>query len=119
MVGTPPDAFASGCFAHPTGSIHNTVIATCRALCRPQLASRACCGILPRINCTFARGIIMTPVVLTRRNFLAGGGVVLASGASGLLLPARAEGLAPTDSMAGGANNYRKGAAIVDRIGKG
>ena len=29
------------------------------------------------------------------------------------------EGLAPTPSMPGGANNYRKGAPTVDRIGKG
>ena len=40
-------------------------------------------------------------------------------GVSGLLLPAHAQGLAPTQSMSGGSNNYRKGAAIVDRIGKG
>ena len=61
----------------------------------------------------------MTTVVLNRRNLLAAGGSVLATGVSGLLLPARAQGLAPTDSMSGGANNYRKGAPIVDRIGKG
>ena len=45
----------------------------------------------------------MTTIVLTRRNLLAAGGAVLATGVSGLLLPARAQGLAPT----------------VDRIGKG
>ena len=61
----------------------------------------------------------MTIVVLSRRNLLAAGGAVLAARASGLLLPARADGLAPTETMSGGANNYRKGAAIVDRIGKG
>jgi len=66
----------------------------------------------------------MTLVVLNRRNLLiAGGSVVasgiLASGASGLLRPAHADGLAPTETMTGGANNYRKGAPIVDRIGKG
>ena len=61
----------------------------------------------------------MTTVVLNRRNLLAAGGSVLATGVSGLLLPARAQGLAPTDSMSGGSNNYRKGAPIVDRIGKG
>src|ERR1700751_4676001 len=61
----------------------------------------------------------MTAVVFNRRNLLAAGGSVLAAGVSGLLLPARAEGLAPTDSMWGGSNNYRKGAPIVDRIGKG
>ena len=61
----------------------------------------------------------MTTVVLNRRNLLAAGGSVLATGVSGLLLPARAQGLAPTPSMSGGSNNYRKGAPIVDRIGKG
>ena len=55
----------------------------------------------------------MTTVVLNRRNLLAAGGSVLATGVSGLLLPARAQGLAPTPSMSGGANNYRKGAAIA------
>ncbi len=48
----------------------------------------------------------MTTVVLSRRNLLAAGGSVLATGVlatgvSGLLLPARAQGLAPTDSMSG------------------
>ena len=61
----------------------------------------------------------MTPVVLNRRTLLAAGGSVLASGIFGLPRPARAEGLAPTPSMRGGTNNYREGAAIVDRIGKG
>ena len=61
----------------------------------------------------------MTSLVLSRRNLLAAGGSVLATGISGLVVPARAEGLAPTPSMSGGSNNYRKGAAIVDRIGKG
>ena len=61
----------------------------------------------------------MTTVILNRRNLLAAGGFVVATGASGLLWPARAEDLAPTESMTGGSNNYRKGAAIVDRIGKG
>ena len=60
----------------------------------------------------------MTTVVLNRRNLLAAGGAVLATGVSGLLLPARAQGLAPTATMSGGANNYRKGAPVVDRIGK-
>jgi hypothetical protein len=61
----------------------------------------------------------MSTLVLNRRNILAAGGSVLAAGVSGLLLPAGAQGLAPTPSMSGGSNNYRKGAAIVDRIGKG
>jgi len=61
----------------------------------------------------------MTAVVLNRRNLIAAGGSVLATGVSGLLLPACAQGLAPTPSMLGGSNNYRKGAPIVERIGKG
>lgn len=61
----------------------------------------------------------MINVVFNRRNLLAAGGAVLATGVSGLLLPARAQSLAPTPSMSGGSNNYQKGAPIVDRIGKG
>jgi hypothetical protein len=61
----------------------------------------------------------MTPIILTRRNLIAAGGAVLATGVSGLLLPAQAQGLAPTRTMSGGANNYRKGAPVVERIGKG
>src|SRR3954464_4555273 len=64
-------------------------------------------------------GVDMTALVFNRRNLLAAGGTVLATGMSGLLLPARAEGLAPTASMSGGSNNYIKGASIVNRIGKG
>ena len=61
----------------------------------------------------------MTTVLFNRRHLLAAGGTVLATAVSGLLLPARAQGLAPTESMWGGSNNYLKGAAIVERIGKG
>ena len=61
----------------------------------------------------------MTTVVLNRRRLLAAGGSVVATGVSGLLLPARAQGLAPTPSMPGGSNNYRPGAPIVGRIGGG
>lgn len=61
----------------------------------------------------------MTVLVLTRRTFVVAGGSVLASGISGLLSPARAQAFAPTESMPGGSNNYRKGAPVVDRIGKG
>ena len=61
----------------------------------------------------------MTRIVLDRRNVLAAGGSALAIGVSGLLLPARAQGIAPTASMSGGANNYQKGAPVVTRIGKG
>jgi hypothetical protein len=61
----------------------------------------------------------MTTALLNRRHLLAALGLITATRASGLLLPARADGFAPTESMTGGSNNYRKGAAIVDRIGKG
>jgi hypothetical protein len=61
----------------------------------------------------------MTTVVLNRRRLLAAGGAVAAAGVSGFLLPARAQGLAPTPSMRGGSNNYRPGAPIVSRIGGG
>ncbi|PSK87605.1 hypothetical protein CLV79_10286 [Limimaricola soesokkakensis] len=59
----------------------------------------------------------------TRRTILATGSAAMAAalltGASGLLVPARAQGLAPTPSMRGGSNNYLPGAPIVDRIGGG
>lgn len=61
----------------------------------------------------------MTTVLLNRRSLLAAGGSIVATGVSGLIVPARAKGLAPTRSMRGGSNNYRRGAPIVDRIGGG
>ncbi len=65
----------------------------------------------------------MTRVLRTRRNLLlvgaSAGGAALVAGASSLLTPARAQGLAPTPTMRGGANNYRPGAPIVERIGGG
>lgn len=61
----------------------------------------------------------MTIVRLDRRSLLTGGGALLANGASGLLERARAQGLAPTRTMRGGANNYIKGAPIVEKIGGG
>ncbi len=61
----------------------------------------------------------MTTDLFTRRNLLAAGGAVAVAGMSGLLVPARAQDLAPTRSMRGGSNNYRPGAPIVDRIGGG
>jgi hypothetical protein len=61
----------------------------------------------------------MTSVMLTRRRLLAAGGCVVATGVSPLLLPAHAQGLAPTRSMPGGSNNYLRGAPIVQRIGGG
>lgn len=59
---------------------------------------------------------------LTRRTLLLGAattGGLLLTGTSGLMVPARAQGLAPTRTMRGGANNYRPGAPVVDRIGGG
>ena len=61
----------------------------------------------------------MTNALLNRRTLLAAGGVFAATGVSGLLVPARAAGLAATPSMRGGSNNYLRGAPIVERIGGG
>ena len=61
----------------------------------------------------------MITLLLSRRALIVAGGSVSATGVSGFLSPARAQGFAPTASMSGGANNYRKGAPVVDRIGKG
>ncbi len=61
----------------------------------------------------------MPRIETTRRTLLATTGAALMTAASGLVLPARAAGLAPTPTMRGGANNYRPGAPIVDRIGGG
>ena len=61
----------------------------------------------------------MTKALFDRRTLLIAGGALTAAGVSGLLVPARAKGLAATPSMRGGANNYLPGAPIVDRIGAG
>jgi hypothetical protein len=61
----------------------------------------------------------MTTILLNRRSLVAAGASVLATGVSGLIVPARAQSLAPTLSMRGGSNNYRPGAPIVNRIGGG
>ena len=53
------------------------------------------------------------------RTATATAGAALIAGTTGLLVPARAQGLAPTPSMRGGANNYRPGAPLVERIGGG
>jgi hypothetical protein len=58
----------------------------------------------------------MTHVLPARRALLGG---VAATAAAGLVMPARAQGLAPTPSMRGGSNNYLPGAPIVPRIGGG
>ena len=55
---------------------------------------------------------------MERRTLLAGGGALMASGLIGTV-PARAQALAPTETMRGGANNYRPGAPVVERIGGG
>lgn len=59
----------------------------------------------------------------TRRQLLANGAATVAAfaagGATGLLGPAHAQGLAPTPTMRGGANNYLPGAPVVERIGGG
>ncbi len=61
----------------------------------------------------------MTEKRTNRRTLLATAGAVMATGLSGLIVPAQAQGLTPTTSMRGGSNNYRPGAPIVDRIGGG
>jgi hypothetical protein len=61
----------------------------------------------------------MTTAQFNRRFLLAAGSSVVATGISGLLVPALAQSIAPTRSMSGGANNYRKGAPVVERIGRG
>ncbi len=65
----------------------------------------------------------MTEVPFTRRTLLSAGavtaGAALSAGVAGLVSPAPALGLAPTPTMRGGANNYRPGAPIVERIGAG
>ncbi|MEM1197780.1 MAG: twin-arginine translocation pathway signal [Pseudomonadota bacterium] len=58
----------------------------------------------------------MTKLLLNRRSLLAAGGALAASG---LIVPASANGLAATRSMRGGSNNYQPGAPIVKRIGGG
>ncbi len=61
----------------------------------------------------------MTISKLTRRTLVTTGAAALVTTATGLMVPARAAGLAPTPTMRGGSNNYRPGAPIVDRIGGG
>ena len=61
----------------------------------------------------------MTAMLPNRRTLLAGAGALVATATAGLVVPARAKGIDPTPSMRGGANNYRAGAPIVERIGGG
>jgi protocatechuate 3,4-dioxygenase beta subunit len=62
---------------------------------------------------------MMTPPPKPRRFVLAAGAAILVTGTPGMVTPARAQGLAPTPTMRGGANNYLPGASIVPRIGRG
>jgi hypothetical protein len=65
----------------------------------------------------------MSSLPTTRRAMLVAGlaaaGSVPILAATGLLRPALAQGLAPTRTMRGGANNYIPGAPVVPRIGGG
>ena len=61
----------------------------------------------------------MTTHHIDRRTLLATGAAAAAAGVGGLIVPARAAGVAATPSMPGGSNNYRAGAPIVERIGNG
>lgn len=71
---------------------------------------------LPKKNASYQH------IDVSRRSILAASATGLVASASGLILPtapAVAAGVAPTPTMRGGANNYRSGAPIVERIGKG
>lgn len=57
----------------------------------------------------------MTKILFNRRTILTAGAV----GASSVIVPTQANGIAPTSSMRGGSNNYLSDAPIVDRIGGG
>ena len=62
----------------------------------------------------------MTKTTTSRRVLLAGAGAALITAPlANWTVPARAQGLAPTPTLRGGANNYRPGAPIVERIGGG
>jgi hypothetical protein len=64
----------------------------------------------------------MTLYPITRRTLVLAGaaaGAMAMPGLPGLTVQARAQGLAPTQTMRGGANNYLPGAPIVERIGGG
>ncbi len=55
----------------------------------------------------------------SRRSLIGGSGAALFVAGLGLGAPAMAKTLEPTPTMRGGANNYRPGAPIVERIGGG
>lgn len=56
------------------------------------------------------------PIIRPSRRHLLATGI---AATIGWAVPARAADLAPTPTMRGGANNYRPGAPLVDRIGGG
>jgi protocatechuate 3,4-dioxygenase beta subunit len=58
----------------------------------------------------------MTRALKARRTFLT---ALATTAATGLFTPLRAQSLAATPTMRGGANNYLPGARIVERIGGG
>ena len=61
----------------------------------------------------------MATTQLNRRAVITACGSFVATAGSGISMPARAQAVAPTRTMQGGANNYRPGAPIVERIGGG
>ena len=61
----------------------------------------------------------MSQTLIKRRTLLSTAIAAAVTGSAGLLIPARAQSLAPSRSMRGGSNNYLPGAPIVDRIGNG
>lgn len=61
----------------------------------------------------------MARPLMNRRAVLTAGSASLLTGAASQLAYAQVSGVAPTPTMRGGANNYRPGAPIVDRIGGG
>lgn len=61
----------------------------------------------------------MTQRFINRRALVLKGSATFIAGSLGLATPALAQSLAATPTMRGGANNYRPGAPIVERIGGG
>ena len=61
----------------------------------------------------------MAKIQPTRRALITTAGAAVVLGGPSLISPAQAQNFAPTPTMRGGSNNYRPGAAIVDRIGSG
>jgi hypothetical protein len=61
----------------------------------------------------------MVALAYTRRSLLMAGAAVATAGLHRFMGPASAKDVAATPSMRGGANNYRPGAPLVERIGGG